>query len=208
MQKTATATLYRQELKIRILKKSMEAFKAKGIKSVKMDDLASELSISKRTLYEIYSNKEQLLLEALHVYEAEHDEHMKTFAADPTHNVIDILLEFYNWQIRRLENINPAFFSEMAKYKTVIDYLHSKHEEREKNSHMFFERGVREGYFRKNVHFGILSDIGNACTSHVMESRMYKKYDMDMLMHNIILLFIRGICTKEGVELLDRSLGE
>ena len=58
MQSTATETTYRQELKEKILITAVELFHKNGIKSVKMDDIANELKISKRTLYEIYSNKE------------------------------------------------------------------------------------------------------------------------------------------------------
>ena len=61
----AKVTAYRQELKGRILKESIKEFKKNGIKQVKMDDIANNLSISKRTLYEIYPNKEVLLLEGL-----------------------------------------------------------------------------------------------------------------------------------------------
>ena len=48
---------YRQELKVRILQTAMREFKQKGIRDVRMDDIAGILGISKRTLYEIYENK-------------------------------------------------------------------------------------------------------------------------------------------------------
>ena len=50
MRKTITPTKYRQELKERILKTAMAEFKQRGVKAVKMDDIANKLSISKRTL--------------------------------------------------------------------------------------------------------------------------------------------------------------
>ena len=59
--KNITPTIYRQELKGKILVTAMSLFKREGIKRVKMDDIAQALSISKRTLYETYENKEQLL---------------------------------------------------------------------------------------------------------------------------------------------------
>ena len=62
MQKQNTHSTYRKELKSRILHTSMHEFKQKGIRSVRMDDIANSLGISKRTLYEIYANKEELLL--------------------------------------------------------------------------------------------------------------------------------------------------
>ena len=65
MYKGSSQTCYKLELLNRILKAAMTEFLHKGVKSVKMDDIANTLAISKRTLYEIYSNKEELLLEAV-----------------------------------------------------------------------------------------------------------------------------------------------
>ena len=58
-------TSYRQTLKQKILATAMMLFSERGIKAVKMDDISNHLSISKRTLYEIYDNKEDLLFECL-----------------------------------------------------------------------------------------------------------------------------------------------
>ena len=62
MRKTGNTTAYREGLRQKILDTAMGLFKQKGIKAVRMDDIATEIAISKRTLYEIYSNKEDLLL--------------------------------------------------------------------------------------------------------------------------------------------------
>ena len=47
--------------KERIVEQTMEMFVTQGIKSVRMDDIARQLSISKRTLYEMFGDKEELL---------------------------------------------------------------------------------------------------------------------------------------------------
>lgn len=60
-----TISEHKEKLKFKILRSAMPMFKQKGIKAVRMDDIASHLSISKRTLYEIYANKEILLLECI-----------------------------------------------------------------------------------------------------------------------------------------------
>lgn len=51
----------RVELRERIITAATEAFTSKGIKSITMDDIAAALGISKRTLYEVFSDKESLL---------------------------------------------------------------------------------------------------------------------------------------------------
>ena len=65
MQKINVSTQYRKELRERIPDVAITFFQQKGIKAVKMDDIATILQISKRTLYEIYDNKEDLLLKHL-----------------------------------------------------------------------------------------------------------------------------------------------
>jgi AcrR family transcriptional regulator len=79
MYKIIPQTLYRKGLKEKILQTSMQMFKVHGIKAVKMDDIATRLSISKRTLYEIYANKEDLLLEGIRLHEKENNDHMDQF---------------------------------------------------------------------------------------------------------------------------------
>ena len=65
MRTNTISNAYRDYLKIKILDTSLPLFKKLGVKAVKMDDIASILTISKRTLYEIYDNKEQLLFECI-----------------------------------------------------------------------------------------------------------------------------------------------
>ena len=55
----------RQLLKEKICLTALRLFHKRGIRQVKMDDIATTLSVSKRTLYEIYTNKMELLAEVL-----------------------------------------------------------------------------------------------------------------------------------------------
>ena len=57
----------------------MTLFMADGVRAVKMDDIAAHLGISKRTLYELYSNKEQLLLEGFRFYDDENEREMMAY---------------------------------------------------------------------------------------------------------------------------------
>ena len=55
----------RPELRERIIETAVKAFAAQGIKSITMDDIATSLGISKRTLYEVFPDKETLLEECI-----------------------------------------------------------------------------------------------------------------------------------------------
>ena len=68
MQEKKTITAYKKGLRAVILKAAMKAFTEKGIRAVKMDDIAESLAISKRTMYEIYATKEELLYEGVKTF--------------------------------------------------------------------------------------------------------------------------------------------
>ena len=68
MQETKDISPYKQGLRDVIIDAAIKSFAEKGIRSVKMDDVAAELSISKRTLYEIFDRKEDLLFEGVKLF--------------------------------------------------------------------------------------------------------------------------------------------
>lgn len=203
MQKNSSVTSYRQQLREKILKISMEEFKSKGIRAVKMDDIAALLGISKRTLYEIYSNKEELLLECVKFQEEQYDAYMASFEKDSSNNVIDIIIEFYNKQIQWLSDVNPLYFSDIQKYSQVVSYFERRDIERKQDKMIFYQRGIREGVFRDDVDYDVLSRILKVSIDYIKQTQMYKEYDLTRILNNIIMLFIRGVCTYDGIKQFD-----
>ena len=65
------------ELRERIIMTATEAFTLKGIKCITMDDIAAALGISKRTLYEVFADKESLLKECILQKQAERDKYLQ-----------------------------------------------------------------------------------------------------------------------------------
>ena len=65
------------ELRERIIMTATEAFTLKGIKCITMDDIAAALGISKRTLYEVFSDKESLLKECILKAQADRDKYLQ-----------------------------------------------------------------------------------------------------------------------------------
>lgn len=196
--KNITPTIYRQELKGKILVAAMSLFKREGIKRVKMDDIAQALSISKRTLYEIYENKEQLLCEGV-IYEHQlRMERLRQFT-ETANNEIEVVMEVIRQDLVRLGGINPLFFSELGKYDRVVKYLHEKHEEKRLSSIEFVKSGIEHGYFRADLNYDIVSKMSDALIEHVMMTKMYGKYPLSEIFRNYVNILFRGICTDKGL---------
>ena len=207
MQNTSNETVYRQQLKGRILQIATALFHQHGIKQVKMDDIANDLRISKRTLYEVYENKEDLLFEVLQQHDSVERQQLLEFDKPGT-NVINIILEIYRVRTAEFITVNPLFCEDLQKYPNLLTYVRKLHNDKEAEIVAFIERGKNEGLFLENVNYGIVRELTFASEQFVMNNFLFKRYDITELSRIMIMLFVRGICTEKGIKLLDQYFAE
>ena len=206
MEKANSSSAYRKELRTKIREVAMQHFLAKGIRAVKMDDIANTLSISKRTLYELYDNKEDLLLEVLKVADEERRNRVSAFAEQVGNKVMEIIFELYRMHAEAYGNVNPLFYQEMKKYPKVINYLAEKDSVDEELTQAFFNLGIEQGYFRKEIDFAIVAKMMRECVRFVIYNTDLTTVEHDYLFTNVIFLFFRGFCTDKGIEAVNRML--
>ena len=197
---------YRRDLKERILAVAMQAFKLRGIRNVRMDDIATTLGISKRTIYEIYSNKEELLLDGIMREDKARKRDSQLYAQDKNHTVMDIIFHVYNREMADMANTNPLFFSELSKYSRVMKYLTNKTEKDHKEALDFVKRGIEEGYFVSFFDYNVVLNFISFSSKLTMGEQTFQKYDVNHLFTNMAVLFLRGFCTPKGIEFIDTKL--
>lgn len=199
MNKSNTPTEYRQELRSKILNTASEQFRTKGIKAVKMDDIAGTLSISKRTMYEIYENKEQLLMETVKEDHQKFEDQMQAYLAGGKRNVIDTILAFYRLKMNALSKVTPLYYTELQRYPEVIQWMEQKHLQHEHEEQSFFQQGIEEGYFRPDADYELLCNVSTGIMTYIMGNQLYKQYDLKEIFRNVSMLFLRGLCTQKGI---------
>lgn len=187
---------YRQSLRHRIIENAMQLFWKHGIRAVKMDDVAHSLSISKRTLYEIFSTKEEVLLEGLTTYRQQHAEELGQQLAC-CRDVMDILLYVYRDKIEEFRRVNPVFFSDLQLYPEVMLSFESDRERQHKEFLDFMQRGVNEGFFRSDIDFELVGKMLTALGNYLMTNELYRTYSIEQLFRNMIFVTLRGLCTKK-----------
>ena len=197
---------YRNELKERILEYSEKEFYANGVKQVKMDNIANYLSISKRTLYEIYPTKEDLLLECLKKHDTAYESRIEQYIEESNPNAIEIIIFSYKMKLEYFLLLNPLFLDELCKYKRVINYFDARDKERDTNFEWLFNRGVEEGFFRKDLNPRIISNMFTVSLKEAIDNELYKEFGMEYLFRDIVFTLIRGICTIKGIEAIDQLL--
>ena len=205
MQENIRWTDYRASLKERIVDRAMHLFVQQGIKAVRMDDIAHSLSISKRTLYEIYDNKETLLVEVMLKVREREDAELKAIS-QRSKNVMETILNVYYLRTEQMRNTNPQFFMDLAKYPSVMKILKSSHERTHSDFMLFMERGVGEGYFRSDINYELVYFMFNAFSEQCKTENIFQKYSLESIFRNNVFVVIRGICTQKGIDLLEQFM--
>lgn len=196
---------YRLSLKDRILDAALTLFAERGVRAVKMDDIAKSLQISKRTLYEIYKDKEDLLFEGIRKYDLIRKEQFRQYA-EQAPNVMDIIVEVYRQKAEESKRISATFYNDIQKYPRITEYLRQEREQSHERFMAFLRRGVEEGFFRSDVNYDILFHFFESIGKHVMENQMYSQYTFEEIFANLPLVGLRGVCTERGVKILDEAI--
>lgn len=204
MQEIRETTAYKKSLKGRILEAAMKAFAQRGVKAVKMDDIAQMLSISKRTLYEIYKDKEELLYQGVVQYDQNNRQYLAAYVEQAS-SVMDIIIEFYQRRVVSVGTVNPLFYEDIHKYPKVVEYLNKEREHAYDQFLGFLQRGVREGYFREDVDYELVTQLFNAINTYVMNQHLLSCYSIQQVFANMLLIPLRGFCTKKGLQVIENS---
>lgn len=198
----------KEEVHILITEKALELFTQKGIKDVKMDDIASVLSMSKRTIYEQFADKEQLLLEALKLHNKRMRDKTREKIRKAKH-VLDIVLTMYTMYFESLKSVNIKFFKELERYPNICKRNTERDQKNDKKFLAWMEMGRRQGFFREDANFEILlyilrRDLQAIFTANMKdEKNELSKYTPDELGRTLILFYLRGISTPRGQEIIE-----
>ena len=146
----------RVELRERIILAAVELFTTNGIKSITMDEIAASLGISKRTLYEVFPDKETLLEECILKSQKDGDIFVKG-VIETSSNVLEVLLRCYQWSIERFHATNKKFFEDIKKYPKAYQLMKNNRNRSSEDTVNFFKEGVKQGIFRDDVNFAIIN---------------------------------------------------
>lgn len=197
---------YRKELKSRIIDYAMGEFYKRGVRAVKMDEISQGLHVSKRTVYEIFGDKEELLLAGLKIKSLEMREKLETYSCNVAHNVVDIIGYFYKLQMEVNSMVGVAFYEEIHRMPRVIEFFKQEHEREFADRVKFLKAGVEERLFRQDIDYNLTMELLSASMSEIMRNQIYKKYSMQQIFDNFFLVIIRGFCTERGAALLNKVI--
>ncbi|MBE3086251.1 MAG: TetR/AcrR family transcriptional regulator [Bacteroidetes bacterium] len=195
------------DIKNRIIEGAAELFRTYGIKSVTMDSLASHLGMSKRTIYEVFSDKDELLIGVLK-WMAEKQRELVKRVLDDSENALVAIFKLLEINMVHFQDMSPAFQVDMKKYYHEV--LMKKADKCEmpdyRNNIQLIERGIKEKLFRKDINPELINRCLYSQVRSIMDQDLYpfEQFTRREVVKNVFINYLRGISTKEGVELINK----
>lgn len=193
------------ETQDRIRQKADELFRRYGIRSVTMDEIATQLGISKKTIYQYYADKDQLV-EAVAVDEIKFSQESCTKDMAMSANAIEEIFRVMEFVEVMFRTMNPSMLFDLEKYHPSGYKKFLEH----KNRFLFdmikrnLERGIKEELYRPEINVEIM-------TRYRLESMMIafnpelfspSKFNLASLQQEIIEHFLYGLATLKGYKLI------
>lgn len=198
--------LNKMEPQEKILKSSLALFFKYGIKHVTMDDIAKELGMSKKTIYQFYKEKDDLVNQLCDMELKEHECDFDKFSETAENPIHEIMLISEKMRAM-MQNINPMFFMDLQKfYPTAFKRFQSfKENSAYKNIYVNIKRGIEEGVYRSDLDPEFVSRLRLAQIDMLMFGSYFSFDKVSFVKTNELVLeiFIYGICTLKGHKLFN-----
>ncbi len=198
----------RMNLKLEdILTKVSSLYNRYGIRSITMDDVAKELCISKKTLYQHVTDKEDLV-EKVMMYEVSARRPLKN--GNSKRNAIEDLFVVHSMINQIIRETNPSKEYDLRKYYPEINKrIHDLKKEKTMKSMLYnIRKGKKEGLFREDLDEEIISKMYLLRMSQIPldESENVEEYTSSNFLYEMFIYHIRGLATQKGIEFLEQNV--
>ena len=190
-----------------VVREAAKMFLSEGIKSVRMDDIARGLSVSKRTLYELFGDKEELIYEAICHFVEEAHTRRSLILQDVDNELEAMLVSLRDMIVRapevaRVRRNLERFYPKVNARLEESGMMRSKSDLRE-----WLAASIERGYLTPTANCDLVVDVLHNC----VQGMLVVEYSDDNRSANVVsrvacsvLIFIRGLCTPAGLEVVDR----
>ncbi len=190
------------ELMVRIQQTADRLFHRFGIRSVTMDDVAREISVSKKTIYNCFRDKNELVLSIINQHVKENDDQINSIAGSEI-NPIKRFAQIAAYIIQRHNQLNPALINDLKKYHPEAYEKISKFREEKVIMHVMrsINDGRTMGLFRTDFNDIVIAHAFSALTFAIFESESLAALEIDhkISVVEIIKYHLRSISTPEGL---------
>jgi TetR/AcrR family transcriptional regulator, cholesterol catabolism regulator len=193
------------DVKERILQKARELYLRYSVRSVTMDDIAEQTGVSKKTIYQFFADKDELV-EAVFLAEVQESEACCDVDRANSANAIEEVFKAMEMVERMFRSMNPAVLYDTQKYHPTA----YRHFEKHKNEYLQtvisdnLQRGMAEGLYREDLHVDIMTRfrVESMLLPFSPAFGMASKYNVADLEIELTLHFLYGIASAKGHKMI------
>ena len=179
-----------------------------GIRGVTMDDIAHRLAMSKKTLYEFFNDKKELVEAVLNRARCEMEDHFNGMKESKL-NAMEELFHFYELQIQMIRSNKPAFLYDLKKYYPDLygKFQGFKHEAIYNNVISNLKKGIEEGLYRKDINPDIIARNSLMRMECMMNSDIFspEEFMSTEVFSEIFKYHLYGITSDSGREMIKKK---
>lgn len=189
----------------RIVAKAHELFMRYGIRSISMDEIANNLGISKKTIYQFFTDKDSLVSSVVDI-EIRNNEQKCAYYSELAENPVHEICLAMDMVEDMLKIMNPALIFDMQKYHPSAYRKFEVHI----NSFLYeivkgnLEQGMAQGLYRAEINVEIVTRFRLSSIFMVFNPELFPlgKNDLGTVIRSVTELFLYGVCTHKGQELI------
>ncbi len=193
------------EMKARIQQKSNDLFRRYGVKSITMDEIATQLGASKKTLYQYFSDKDELV-EAVVKETIEHAQQTCDDSRDTSKDAVHELFQAMDFIQQIFSGMNPAMMYDLERFHPKSYKLFLDH----KNKYLFdaikanLKRGIAEELYRPEINIDIIARfrLEGMMIAFNQDAYPASKFNLAELHTAIIEHFLFGVASLKGYKLI------
>jgi AcrR family transcriptional regulator len=190
--------------KEKILRGAEELFLKYGVRSISMDDIARHLGVSKKTLYQHFADKDDLVMSISHQHLERNYEQCEAIRKDAT-NPIEELARISIWMKKSMEQINPTMLFDLQKFHLAAwnVWLNYKNKFLRESVIRNLELGIQQGYVRADVDKEIMAVMRIEFVQLAFNQHIFprERFNLVEVQSQIFDHFVFGLVTEKGRKL-------
>ena len=195
----------------RILQKARDLYMRYGVKSITMDDVARELGISKKTLYQFVSDKDDLVGKFID-FEIEKRQTQICDCFKQSLNAIDGIFEISFYMIKMMKEENPSTEYDLKKYHPTQyqKLLNARREGMYKYILLNLKQGKEEGLYRQDMKEELIAKLYLTRAENIHFTDLFTPEELTSkdLFIELLSYHIRGIASDKGIKVLENKIKE
>jgi TetR/AcrR family transcriptional regulator, cholesterol catabolism regulator len=193
--------------KEKLLRGAEELFMRYGLRSVSMDDIARHLGVSKKTIYQHFADKDEVVATVAKGHMEKQREQFDAIARQ-SKNAVEELVRISYCLKESMKNINPSLLFDMQKYhqKAWNEWLAFKQKFIRENIIRSLKQGIEEGVFREDIQMDIIATMRLEQVQMAFDGSVFPrhKFSVPEVQAQLFDHFIYGLFTDKGRKLYNK----